>query len=286
MQITLPVVSLIVSCAGERQRRALTSDHKPRRRRAARPYSLLPYVAVAATDGLLLVAVRPPDGRGLVVVAGVVTLTALVAVRQLAAFHDNARLLDQLRHQEQQLRHQASHDALTQLANRALFGERIQAALAPHRQADSLAVLLIDLDDFKSINDTLGHGVGDALLVAVAERLRNCVRPGDTVARLGGDEFAVLLEQVEPDAVAEIAERTLAAFTQPIVIDGHTCWCRRASVWRPGIPTMTPASCCATRTWQCTRPRSAASAAMRSTPRGWTPTSLSTPSSAPSCAGP
>jgi diguanylate cyclase len=222
VQITLPVVSLIVSCAGERQRRALTSDHKPRRRRAARPYSLLPYVAVAATDGLLLVAVRPPDGRGLVVVAGVVTLTALVAVRQLAAFHDNARLLDQLRHQEQQLRHQASHDALTQLANRALFGERIQAALAPHRQADSLAVLLIDLDDFKSINDTLGHGVGDALLVAVAERLRNCVRPGDTVARLGGDEFAVLLEQVEPDAVAEIAERTLAAFTQPIVIDGHT----------------------------------------------------------------
>jgi diguanylate cyclase len=222
VQITLPVVSLIVSCAGERQRRALTGGHKPRRRRAARPYSLLPYVAVAATDGLLLVAVRPPDGRGLVVVAGVVTLTALVAVRQLAAFHDNARLLDQLRHQEQQLRHQASHDALTQLANRALFGERIQAALAPHRQADSLAVLLIDLDDFKSINDTLGHGVGDALLVAVAERLRHGVRPGDIVARLGGDEFAVLLERVEPDAVAEITERTLAAFTQPIVIDGHT----------------------------------------------------------------
>jgi diguanylate cyclase (GGDEF)-like protein len=223
VQITLPVVSLIVSCAGERQRWAVASHQQPRRRRPPRPYSLLPYVAVAATDALLLVvAVRPPDGRGLVVVVGVVTLTALVAVRQLAALHDNARLLDQLRHQEQQLRHQASHDALTQLANRDLFGERIQAALAPHRQADRLAVLLIDLDDFKSINDTLGHAVGDALLVAVAERLRNCVRPGDTVARLGGDEFAVLLERVEPDAVTEIAERALAGFAQPIVIDGHT----------------------------------------------------------------
>lgn len=223
-QLVVPMIALLDACAGGRQRQAVTGGWRARRSRsrAKRPYSLLPYGAVAATDALLLlVTVKPPDGRSLVVVAGAVTLTGLVVVRQLAAFSDNARLLLKLRQHEQQLRYQASHDALTQLANRVLFGERVQAALATTRQDGGLAVLLIDLDDFKTINDTLGHAVGDGLLVAVAERLRHCVRPEDTVARLGGDEFAVLLERVRFDAVVEVAERILASLTRPVVAHGH-----------------------------------------------------------------
>src|SRR6266508_3290568 len=187
--VGVAVIAVVVARAAERQRRAATGDGPAQRwrREAKRPYSLLPYGAVAATDALLLlVTVKPPDGRQLVVVASAVVLTGLVVVRQLAAFGDNARRLLRLRQHEQQLRYQASHDALTRLANRQLFGERVQAALGAAPQDGGLAVLLIDLDDFKTINDSLGHAVGDGLLVAVAERLRHCVRPGDTVARLGG----------------------------------------------------------------------------------------------------
>jgi diguanylate cyclase (GGDEF)-like protein len=223
-QLVVPVIAVVVARAAKRQRRAATGDGPAQRSRheAKRPYSLLPYGAVAATDALLLlVTVKPPDGRQLVVVAGAIVLTGLVVVRQLAAFGDNARLLLRLRQHEQQLRYQASHDALTRLANRQLFGERVQAALATAPHDGGLAELLIDLDDFKTINDSLGHAVGDGLLVAVAERLRHCVRPADTVARLGGDEFAVLLERVGSDAVVEVAERILASLGRPVLAHGH-----------------------------------------------------------------
>ncbi|MDQ3145586.1 MAG: diguanylate cyclase, partial [Actinomycetota bacterium] len=93
---------------------------------------------------------------------------------------------------EDQLRHQAFHDSLTGLANRALFADRVTHALA--RRGGKIAVLFCDLDDFKTVNDSLGHSAGDALLVEVAARLRHVVRSGDTAARLGGDEFAILLE--------------------------------------------------------------------------------------------
>ncbi|MGI8657764.1 MAG: putative bifunctional diguanylate cyclase/phosphodiesterase [Candidatus Limnocylindria bacterium] len=123
---------------------------------------------------------------------------------------------------EGQLRHQALHDSLTGLANRALFADRIQHALdRAGREPDvSPAVLFLDLDDFKTINDSLGHSAGDALLVAVGRRLERILRPADTAARLGGDEFAVLLEDVVTDTPQAVAARLLEAFEQPFSIIG------------------------------------------------------------------
>jgi diguanylate cyclase (GGDEF)-like protein len=118
---------------------------------------------------------------------------------------------------------QAFRDALTRLQNRALFQDRVGHALARSgRRPGALAVLFVDLDGFKGVNDTLGHGAGDELLREVAERLRACVRPADTVARLGGDEFAILLEDVsaQDDATA-IARRVIDAIAAPFVISGR-----------------------------------------------------------------
>ncbi|WP_051713031.1 EAL domain-containing protein [Spirillospora albida] len=121
---------------------------------------------------------------------------------------------------QEELVHQAGHDALTHLANRALLVERIESALAG-TGGDGIAVALIDLDDFKAINDRLGHAVGDALLVAIAGRLRNCVRPGDTVARLGGDEFAVLLWDVSADEIDGVLDRISCALSGIVNALGH-----------------------------------------------------------------
>jgi diguanylate cyclase (GGDEF)-like protein/PAS domain S-box-containing protein len=121
---------------------------------------------------------------------------------------------------EQQLTHQAFHDPLTGLANRALFSDRVDHALARGtRQAPAAAVVFLDLDDFKTVNDTLGHGAGNDLLVAVADRIRGILRPADTAARLGGDEFAILLEDVhgEQEALA-IAERVTFALREPFTL--------------------------------------------------------------------
>jgi len=119
---------------------------------------------------------------------------------------------------KEQLRYQAYHDALTGLPNRAFFTERVGEALA---EGSDLAVLFIDLDDFKTINDTLGHSAGDELLAAVAERVRACVRPGDLAARLGGDEFGILLELDAEDAAEQIALRLVAALRAPFVLAGR-----------------------------------------------------------------
>jgi diguanylate cyclase (GGDEF)-like protein len=123
---------------------------------------------------------------------------------------------------KEQLRYQAYHDALTGLPNRLLFAEQVRQAIEskPDR-AEPPAVLFLDLDDFKTINDSLGHGAGDGLLVAVAERLRASVRPGDTVARLGGDEFAVLLDRTGIAAAEKAAERLVQALRTPFVLHGH-----------------------------------------------------------------
>ncbi|MBM3555079.1 MAG: EAL domain-containing protein [Alphaproteobacteria bacterium] len=122
---------------------------------------------------------------------------------------------------EEELTRRATHDPLTGLANRALIRERLANALQrSKRQGSAVAVLMIDLDGFKLVNDTHGHGAGDALLKAIGSRLIGLVRPGDTVARLGGDEFVVLCEQAErPESMSVVAERILESLRQPIKID-------------------------------------------------------------------
>jgi diguanylate cyclase (GGDEF)-like protein/PAS domain S-box-containing protein len=125
---------------------------------------------------------------------------------------------------EEDLARQASHDPLTGLANRTLFMERLGQALSRTRRGARLvAVLFIDLDDFKAINDTLGHAVGDQVLVTAARRLRGRMRTMNTIARLGGDEFTILIEDVAaPEGAVRVAERVLEAFRSPITLGERT----------------------------------------------------------------
>ncbi len=180
-----------------------------------RSLAMIPLVAKGRSLGILeLTAARPwafADRQ----LDLAVTLAAEAALAM-----DNARLYEELRDQ-------AFHDPLTGLANRALFTERIAAALSDRGAAggaDHLAptvVLYLDLDDFKQVNDDLGHVDGDRLLVSVADRIRTCLRPGDTAARLGGDEFAILLEPLpDIDQALVIGERVRAAIAEPFLLDG------------------------------------------------------------------
>ena len=133
---------------------------------------------------------------------------------------------------EQRLRHDSQHDPLTGLPNRAVFLKRLgDAALRARRGVDGVfAVLFLDLDDFKLVNDSMGHHVGDEVLVEVARRLETCIRGGDIVARLGGDEFAILLERVtDARETAIVAERVQEAIRAPMVISGYD-WTATASI--------------------------------------------------------
>lgn len=123
---------------------------------------------------------------------------------------------------EAQIAFMASHDPLTRLANRAQFHELTTQALVTSGRQESIAVLCLDLDGFKNVNDTLGHGVGDLLLLAVADRLRSCAEQTDVVARLGGDEFAILrADTAGREEACQLAERILTAINEPYLIDGH-----------------------------------------------------------------
>jgi diguanylate cyclase (GGDEF)-like protein/PAS domain S-box-containing protein len=125
---------------------------------------------------------------------------------------------------ESELAHQALHDGLTGLPNRVLFTDRLRHSLGRARRPPTgsrQAVLFIDLDNFKLVNDTLGHRFGDELLIAVARRLNDGLRPGDSVARLGGDEFTVLMESVEEGTVRLVADRILERMREPFELDGH-----------------------------------------------------------------
>lgn len=123
----------------------------------------------------------------------------------------------------QRIEQLAHYDELTHLPNRSLFYDRfIQAIMMAKRHRNSLALLYMDLDGFKNINDTLGHHIGDLLLVSVAERLRLCVRESDTVARLGGDEFTLILNDIHKrEDVAMVAKKVVAAISHPFDLEGH-----------------------------------------------------------------
>ena len=124
---------------------------------------------------------------------------------------------------EAQLVYLANHDALTGLANRTLLQDRLMQSIAlADRSGHAVAVLFIDMDRFKNINDSLGHDIGDRFLLAIAERLADAVRAGDTVARLGGDEFVIVLgELIRPEHAATVATQVLAAVSRPLVMEGH-----------------------------------------------------------------
>ncbi len=123
---------------------------------------------------------------------------------------------------EQQLEQQAFSDSLTGLANRALFLDRVEHALARGlRDQEPVTVMFLDLDDFKNVNDSLGHEAGDELLITVGARLRSCLRPDDTIARLGGDEFAVLLESTSTEGAMALAMRVLEVVGEPYRAEGR-----------------------------------------------------------------
>ncbi|WP_149100649.1 EAL domain-containing protein [Actinoplanes teichomyceticus] len=166
----------------------------------------LDFRAVGARGTELLLELRCRDLRADPSVSGlVITMRDVTEQRQL----------------ERELTHQAFHDAMTGLANRVLFADRLRHALARSaRDGSVVGVLFIDLDDFKIVNDTLGHAVGDQLLIAVAHRIAGSLRADDTAARLGGDEFAALVENVnDPGAVEETATRILTALAEPVPTD-------------------------------------------------------------------
>jgi diguanylate cyclase (GGDEF)-like protein/PAS domain S-box-containing protein len=180
--------------------------------------------------------VRHRDGRWRHVEAIASNLLHDDAVR---GFVINTRDITERKALEEQLTHRAFHDPLTNLANRALFANRLQHAIGrAQRTGQPIAVLFLDLDDFKDVNDSLGHACGDELLAAVARRLDDSVRPADTVARLGGDEFAILVEELDDVFdVGRVADRILAALEPPLEVRGREVFVR-GSV---GIATSGPA---------------------------------------------
>ncbi len=138
-------------------------------------------------------------------------------INYVGTFSDIQMVMDS----KQRVDYLATHDELTGLPNRALFQDRLRSALARRgRSEDKLAVLFVDLDNFKMVNDTLGHDIGDILLREAAQRLLACVREGDTVARLGGDEFTAIMEHTDKFHAATVASRILQAFTTPFQLAG------------------------------------------------------------------
>ena len=151
------------------------------------------------------------------------TIRSMLSEPSVAGVVLNTRDVTERKALEEQLLREALHDPLTDLANRALLRDRIAFALGRARRTNGrVALMLVDLDDFKAVNDGLGHAAGDQVLVTVARRLTQCVRPGDTVARLGGDEFAVLLDDASGDGAPDaVSSRIQELLRLPLLVAGH-----------------------------------------------------------------
>ena len=206
-----------------------TSSNRPNRVRVGILASCLLLMPVAQT----IQAARGLDMNAPVPVAGSVILVLLIFARMSGLMSDIEAKVRNLTRQDQELRglltdrellteklhHQAFHDSLTGVANRLLFADRMDhARAAAKRDKSPLSLLVIDLDDFKSVNDEFGHAAGDALLVTVAGRLTQSVRPGDTVGRIGGDEFGILLVGASEKEAAIVSERLLRDLRLPLPI--------------------------------------------------------------------
>ena len=183
--------------------------------------TLLPYLPLLCAAGVIVVRQVQGIGVDIVEFLSMSVAFTLVLARQYLTVRENRGLLQVVAAREDELHQQAFRDPLTGLANRALFINRAEHALDLHRRdLRAVSVLFCDLDDFKAVNDTLGHAGGDELLVRVAERLRGALRPGDTLARLGGDEFAVLLEDDAQPAI--VGARLVQALYDPFALRGGT----------------------------------------------------------------
>ncbi|MDY7083868.1 MAG: EAL domain-containing protein [Actinomycetota bacterium] len=215
-----PLVAVSLSAAAYRQRLTLrrpATEAPARRRRSVNEF--LPFAAVLATAVMVVVvAAREMQGRDRVLIVGAVLVTTLVVARQLLGMRENRLMLAGLRDQQAELRRLAMTDTLTELANRTRFVAVLTERLAAHEPA---AVLLIDIDDFKMVNDTMGPALGDQLLYQVAQRLRANSGARELPARLGGDEFAVLLDVEEVDSAEEAAARILQALAEPFRVGEH-----------------------------------------------------------------
>ena len=155
---------------------------------------------------------------------GLLVLT-LVVTRQFLTLRENTILLERVQRGREELSYQAFHDPLTGLPNRALFGDRLAHAADLQRDdRHPIGLLFVDLDDFKIVNDTLGHAAGDAAAAAGRQRLRGCVPLADTVARLGGDEFAVLVESGR--APTAVADRVVEALARPFPLETQARYVR------------------------------------------------------------
>ncbi len=199
------------------------------------PPEAVEYIEVAGRTWTLAISTQPgqstpigKDSSGLIAIAGgslsllLALLTWMLATGRARALALATEMTRELRESEARFRHQAQHDNLTSLPNLGLFHDRLQQALAlAKRNKTRLALMFLDLDQFKPINDTLGHQVGDLLLKAVSKRLQDCVRETDTVARIGGDEFVILLPVIEDEGHALVlAEKVRHLLSQSFDLAG------------------------------------------------------------------
>ena len=219
----------LITAAAVRRRPARLSDERVSSVAESLPRSaqidsyagtLLPYVpAVLAFIVVAVGQVADPEHQGIILAAAALVVLVLLT-RQLLAVLDHHALVDQLLSAQDELRYQAYHDPLTGLVNRALFQDRLDRDVQLHqRNQRPLSLLYCDLDNFKPINDQLGHDAGDTVLVAVARHLLQVTRATDTVARLGGDEFALLLDG---DDTSVVVTRIFTALSQPIQVGTGT----------------------------------------------------------------
>ncbi|WP_328459864.1 bifunctional diguanylate cyclase/phosphodiesterase [Actinoplanes sp. NBC_00393] len=221
--LAFPMSQMSAMFAARRQRLGSGTPQSPER--SGRRFSVAPYLAIAVLYAVLLEVELPRGGEESLMALSVTGLTVLVVLRQLTTLRDNARLLDtvdanlaQLREYQAQLDHQVTHDALTGIGNRSAYADEISARLAG---GEPFVVALLDLDDFKVINDRYGHNTGDTLLQTISRRLRERLRPQDTVARLGGDEFTLLLPGLGEHDTEELLRALLAEVQCPVLVDGH-----------------------------------------------------------------